>query len=343
MGRAIVLGTGLITLDLLLEDSSEKIHWAAGGSCGNVLSILSYLGMHAYPIARLNGDSASRYVRKDLRRWGVNLEFACLPPSAETPVITQRLRRLASGKVVHSFGWDCPSCGSTLPLFKPVTREAVNGALSRLPAPKFFYMDRVSPASVALAKWAADKGACVVFEPSGRGDGRLFQEAVSVAHVLKYSSQRFNERVNAIEESRSLLLEIQTRGESGLVWRSRNRGRLSGWRSTAAFGIPGLKDAAGAGDWCTAGIISELNKRGWRTKDGVTVALAREALAVGAAFAAWTCQFEGARGGMYRASRESFRRFVNSTVRNRGLTSAADENQSPTLKVNAPICPSCLH
>jgi hypothetical protein len=58
-----VLGTGLIALDVVINTEFDRVpfFWA-GGTCGNVMTILSSLGWDSYPVARLNGDSASRRV-----------------------------------------------------------------------------------------------------------------------------------------------------------------------------------------------------------------------------------------------------------------------------------------
>src|SRR5215831_3040640 len=66
--RPKVFGAGLIALDLVIssDPQSPARSWA-GGTCGNVLSILAYLGWEAYPIARLNGDPASIRVLADMQ------------------------------------------------------------------------------------------------------------------------------------------------------------------------------------------------------------------------------------------------------------------------------------
>ena len=90
-------GTGLIALDVVLkhgEDSAPKL-WT-GGTCGNVLAILSYLGWNSFPVARLKLDPPARLVLKDLARWGVHTEFATLSPHARTPIVIERIREVAS-------------------------------------------------------------------------------------------------------------------------------------------------------------------------------------------------------------------------------------------------------
>ena len=74
--RPKVFGTGLIALDLVIGPKPETpVRSWAGGTCGNVLSILAYLGWDAYPVARMNSDVASDRVRADMKRWGVHLDW----------------------------------------------------------------------------------------------------------------------------------------------------------------------------------------------------------------------------------------------------------------------------
>ena len=50
-----VYGTGLVALDIVIgSDANESAYHWAGGTCGNVLTILSYLNWTSFPIARLN-------------------------------------------------------------------------------------------------------------------------------------------------------------------------------------------------------------------------------------------------------------------------------------------------
>jgi fructokinase len=75
--------------------------------------------------------------------------------------------------------------------------------------------------------------------------------------------------------------------------------------------VPSLKDSAGAGDWCTAGIIHMLGQRGIAGLNAVKGTDLKHALEFGQALAAWNCQYEGARGGMYLIDKRSFHQAVN--------------------------------
>src|SRR5947209_6200203 len=97
-----VVGTGLIALDVIIEGAHPRLckRWA-GGTCGNVFIILSYLGWDSYPVARLNGETASRRVLRDLKNWGVHLDFAKSTPRVDTPIIIHKISRNGAGEAVH--------------------------------------------------------------------------------------------------------------------------------------------------------------------------------------------------------------------------------------------------
>src|SRR5690606_3829410 len=87
----VVMGTGLIALDIILGvNPSLSPIVATGGTCGNVLAILSFLGWNAFPVGRLGRDLASEIVRRDLTSSQVSLELASQEPVASTPIIVQR-------------------------------------------------------------------------------------------------------------------------------------------------------------------------------------------------------------------------------------------------------------
>src|SRR4051812_28444579 len=176
--RPKVFGAGLIALDLVISmNPVSPVRSWTGGTCGNVLSILAYLGWDAYPIARLNGDPASERVRADMARWGVRLDFSNCTPTSHTPIIIQEIRRGRDGSPKHRFSWSCPRCGQRLPRFKAVTVDAIEDVAPALPGTSAFFFDRLSRAALTLAARASAKGAVVVFEPSGKADVKLFAEA----------------------------------------------------------------------------------------------------------------------------------------------------------------------
>jgi fructokinase len=341
--RPSVVGTGLIALDVVIEAEAKRDPWLwTGGTCGNILTILSYLGWQAFPVARLNGDAASRCVEEDLARWGVHLDHAKTHPGAPTPIVVHRIAETADGLPFHRFSWTCPNCGTCLPGYRPILPSAAESVVPRLGAPKVFFLDRVSRGALVLARACLARGALVFFEPAGFGEPRLFREALALAHILKYSHERVRS-FQDIGSSEGPLLEIETVGPEGLRYRSRIAGALTdGWEQVEAFKVTELKDAAGAGDWCTAGIIQRLGQRGLGGLMQARRSHVEDALRFGQALAAWNCGYKGARGGMYAVDRKTFRLQVQRILSRDGpKVSKRELPDAAVREVFERICPGC--
>lgn len=337
-----IFGAGLIALDMVF--SSEARVGAgcwAGGTCGNVLSILAYLGWDAYPIARLNGDGASRRIRDDMARWGVHLDLTNCAPTTDTPIIVQKIRRRPDGRSRHQFSWSCPTCGKCLPSFKAITIEAGEVVKPMLVDASVFFLDRLSRATLTLAAEASIRGAVVVFEPSSNGNSKLMSEAVQLAHIVKYADDRLSCIPGTMEPGSATMLEVKTLAERGLTYRYRLDRGVSNWLNLKSRPAPRLTDTCGAGDWCTAGLIASVAAGGVERFRWAGARRIREALRYGQALAAWNCCFEGARGGMYAVPKEEFRSQIESLMHGRpDRISESPLRGDQTPFVGCPACPS---
>ncbi|NBJ13644.1 PfkB family carbohydrate kinase [Microvirga arsenatis] len=335
-----VFGAGLIALDLVVgPDPRSSVRSWAGGTCGNVLSILAFLGWNAYPIARMNDDPASDRVRSDMRRWGVHLDWTSCGPTAHTPIIVQEIKRGRDGRPKHRFSWSCPHCGKWLPAFKAITTEAVEVVKPALAEASVFFLDRLSRATLTLAAEAAAHGAVVVFEPSGKAADKLMAEAITIAHIVKYADQRLAGIEGVMADGSATLLEVQTLGEQGLKYRHRLRGDVSKWIHLEAFTAPRLTDTCGSGDWCTAGLIAKVAANGQQGLRRAKAKGIQAALRYGQALAAWNCGFEGARGGMYAFDRQTFETQITCL-----LNGELDNLSDVTVDVGPDdlvVCPAC--
>ena len=256
--RPRIFGTGLIALDLVIgADPETPVRCWAGGTCGNVLSILAWLGWDAYPVARMDGDAASERVRADMARWGVHFDWTACAPTTATPIIVQEIRRGRDGRPRHRFSWSCPRCGEWLPPFRAITVNAVERIKPALAGASVFFLDRLSRANLTLAAEASAHGAVVVFEPSGKATDKLMSEGLALAHVVKYADDRLAGVHGAMEDGSAALLEVRTLGERGLDYRHRLGRGVSDWMHLKAVSAPRLADACGSGDWCTAGFIAK--------------------------------------------------------------------------------------
>lgn len=298
--QPLAWGTGLVALDVVMTagDPSDPLI-RTGGTCGNVLLALRYLGFRVSPVCRFREDLAAGLIRSEFHRWGVDASYVTADEEGSTPVILQTIRPNLGGVPSHSFSWRCPACGARFPGYKPVLAATSEDIAARMPAPEVFFFDRANRGSLTLATKASQQGALVVFEPSGVADAGLFEEACEVAHVVKYSHERLANLSDSLEFGPEQLLQVETLGAGGLRYRARfGRRATSPWKTLKALKAPLVVDTAGAGDWCTAGLIHSLGRRGAEGYRTATPAGVEAALRYGQALSAWNCAFRGARGGM---------------------------------------------
>lgn len=342
--KPLCVGTGLIALDVFINENimSLPLHWA-GGSCGNVLTILCYLGWDSYPIASLQNNAAAKQLLEDLEMWQVNTCLIYQTDFGSTPVIVQKLSTRKSGTPWHRFEWNCPSCGSGLPRHKPFPAKNLEEITSKVPEAQVFYFDRVSRSSIELARLNKERGALVMFEPSGIKDEDLFIECLNLAHIVKYSHDRLGHAKELTQKAR-IPLEIETLGAEGLRYRlgdSSKKGKT--WKLLPAYTVKDLKDTAGAGDWCSAGIIHMVGNTGEEGFGSIREKDIENALCYGQALAALNCYYEGARGSMYKLSKIQFERLSSEIWDGFSPNESAEELEiDRRLRTYKLICQNCI-
>lgn len=285
---ATVVGAGFFAYDVLLGASNR--YEALGGSAGNVLAILAYLGWRSVPVATLGADPAAERIRAEFANLGALTGFLRTSVDAKTPVIYQTL---SEGKPSYSFS--CPACGA-------LTRKSPNSAHRTLadevrslgPVPSVFYFDRASEETAAIAEHFRSKGTFVVFEPSKREDTAAFRACLGLSHVIKYAA----DRIESFSENSGDFIEVCTDGSAGLRFRMPMASR---WTLLPSIQAPYVRDTSGAGDWCTAGAIYWFMRTS-TDRARVSSGQVREALRFGQALAALNCMHEGARALATRVS-----------------------------------------
>ena len=339
-----VIGTGLIALDVVdSENSREPIRFWAGGTCGNVLLALRYLGWASRPVGRLSADPSAETLISDLKHWKVNCRWITTDDEGSTPVIVHRIAKNSAGHPTHSFSWRCSGCRRRFPGYKAVLATTAEEIAAKITSIDAFFFDRVSRGSLILAKACAEKGGVVVFEPSGVSHPALFKEACELAHVIKYSHERLEDIPAELDNSPSVRLQIETLGEQGLRYRCR-RGKkgFNEWVSLDALSTEQVVDTAGAGDWTTAGIVATAARGGLAEFDKLDRDTIQEAIRYGQALAAWTCGFEGARGGMYTVSKRTFQEQVKRIIEGeKAQRGKLLRMKSVKKEASASLCSSC--
>lgn len=321
--KPICFGAGLVALDVILNGSPSTLpKLSAGGSCGNVLSILAYLGWNSYPIARLSNNRAGKELVRDLERWHIHTDHLYQNGEGSTPIIIHRIKRDRLGKPIHRFEFKDPETGSWLPQFKPITKQVAAEVLQGGATPNVFYFDRLNPGTFELAQKLRESGTIICFEPSSMKDRSLFEKFLSITDILKYSHERLPDYKVHFKSSQCSL-EIETRGKEGLSFRSKNYSNTYEWHNVPGFELGEIVDGAGAGDWCTSGILHQICSGGRDALLKTGIKKLRKALLFGSALGAMNCYYDGARGLMYHYTLQKLTNEVDRFILNGGLDKEA--------------------
>lgn len=333
MERPVAVGTGLVALDVITDRAGgfDPIV-RSGGSCANVMSNLAWLGWATMPWARLKRDEPGDFVRTDLQEMGVDIRFVLQSDDGSTPIILQINRDSFTPKARHSFNWRCPECGHYFPVFKaPLTKDA-EIITSQVVSPRIFYFDRAFPAALNLAEYYSRQGVPVFFEPNSIRDEKTFERACAASTILKYSAERLGSSAALVDDAR-VPIQIETLGAEGLRYRLKS----NQWFSLPVVEAPSLADAAGSGDWCTAGLIDVA----FRESHGrLGNSVVRKGLQLGQALAALNCAYLGARGLAYAMAGPTGVRAATELLRHRKNAQTVPPRLAGALAKQM-ICPEC--
>lgn len=296
MANKICIGTGLVSLDILIRRGEEQaVSYKVGGTCGNVMMILAYMGWESYPVARLNGSDNSRTMLEDMTKYGIHTDFVSTKDDGATPVIIQHNIVDKDGNPTHKFEFKGNKGGFFLD-YKPVTKKEAMRVVESLEfEPTVFFFDRVNPATVAMSEYFKERKTMVYFEPSSvRGNWSQFEKCVAASDIIKFSDQRLPDVSFADKYSDKLF--IQTLGSKGLQF------TLFGneWVVMPAIPNQNVVDTSGAGDWTTATLLDEMVNADITELRDLTVTMVKELLEKAQAKGAESCSYEGARGMMER-------------------------------------------
>lgn len=281
-----VVGTGLVALDRIHVDDQEPLFEELGGSCGNVLISLAMLGWPVAPLLRLGKDHIGARLKRDLCLAGADTQLIGFDTDVRSPVIIEFLDLASSS---HRFSMVCPSSLERFGNFQPITRQELELARRAISSCAVFYADRVSDTICEAMEVAASGGAIIHFEPSEISNQELFERALSLAHIFKYSADRLNPDVAF--GLRPGAFGIVTAGSSGL--QVHHNGSVD---SCKAIDAELVQDTCGAGDMVTLGIIDTIMRNRDRGPSTLSLPVVLSGVRSGQRLAAANCAYIGARG-----------------------------------------------
>ena len=315
-----------------------------GGTCGNVSVILSHLGHLVTPVIAVGSDQRGARLRAKMREHGIDTSEIVTTAGRGTPAVAQEVLPSAPGR--HRFALRCPSCGRPFPRSFGITLATASSVADKLRRSQCLFLDRATPASLRLADVAASTGLLVMFEtnhirPSSRNSG-----AAELSHIVKYSNDvdRETQRWLPRADARTLVI-VQTLGADGAKYRLRQADRSWGdWVMVPCIIAQLIEDTAGAGDWCSSGILHDLVRT--RLRSRFTKASIERALQFGQALAAMSVSFRGPQGILSQATGTQIRTMAREAVRSgKARIPASSANQAhlqPSRTRSQTVCPTCL-
>ena len=330
MTNSVCIGSGLVALDVIYKNNESKPKFLAGGSCGNVLTILSYFGWKSYPVIRLGTDPEGKRIIEDMKKWGVQTKFIEQESEIHTPRIIERV--FSGKKPKHRFYIKC-NHGNWLPRRRAYLLKILEQVQNKFPKSNIFYFDRASPSALKLAKTLKEKNTIIFFEPPKFLDDHVFLECLRIADIVKHCYNQSKEIENS---DIKIPLEIQTKGEEGLRYKAQFLKQKS-WQPMNAFSVTNLVDAAGSGDWLTAGIIHLIGQNISKTPSQKKL---ETALRFGQALASLNCNFVGARGIMYNMTKSRVFSLVDKTMFTNELPEI-NITSKPRVKLTSKLSSKC--
>lgn len=280
-----VVGTGFTVLDRLYADGDFTAE-ALGGSCGNVLVSLAMLQRQVAPVLALGLDDIGDQLFAEFEDAGANTRYIHRHPGRRSPVLRQELDT-HSGE--HSFSFTCRETFEEYPRYQPIGHEELQSATVALENCALFYTDRLSPSILDAMARAYQGGAIIYFEPSDF-DHALFDQALAITSVLKYSSDRLGPELDD-KVAASAAIAIVTYGADGLELR---HGRERIW--SAACHAKQVTDTCGSGDMVSVGLIDWLLDSNAPRLSVLRIHDLMGGVVAGQRLAAENCAFAGARG-----------------------------------------------
>ena len=293
MNGLTCLGAGTFPLDNLLmkhaDGSVETIYQHVGGTAGNVMSILAWMGWQTLPAARLDDSEVGLQLKADLESYGCDTRFLTNTSDGGTTILDIIHKTGRDGKPKTAYMAHSPRGGRFVNhrFWTLKQAQALFDSLDQMP--DIFFFDRCAPGNILLAELLHERGVLVYYEPNEPVD-RNFLRAVAASDIVKFSNERHPDV--SFTEGYTDKLFIQTMNQEGLRYRLRG----GEWKQLTPVSNPNAIDGEGAGDWTSSTLIDALGKRGLPRIADIQASVLEECLMEAQKVASESVTYIGAKG-----------------------------------------------
>ena len=293
-----VLGTGLLCLDIIYHNDIQQI--SNGGTCANVLSVLAQIGWNTWALKPKYDDPWDDFIESNLNTLGVNI-INYKSVRRNCPRVIEELNNKN-----HFFSTVCPVCNKkilNLPRFGKNNFKDLKADFDHIDV---FYHDRISDGIREIVETMHQQNKLVFYEPNtARNPNLLVKDALN-AEIVKFSIKNVSIKIANEIRNKAIFgntkVIIITDGDNGLLFSYLTSGnRMSSWQKVDPFRSVEVIDAAGAGDWLSAGFIDHLVASWDLSKGYLDEKLLVASITYGIEYAKLSCKTIGAQGVFYSA------------------------------------------
>ena len=294
--KKTILGSGVYNLDIIeVRDypqwplqrpfTDREVLREVGGTCGNVMSILAWMGWDSRPLALLDDSPEGMRITADLKWFGCDCRHVSNTPDGGTTMLWCKHKRNPDGSPKVSCRAGAPG-GSRFPKRRfPRMRDEAPAFLEALEeAPSVFFFDDPAAGNRVLARGLRERGALVFFEPA-KVEGNTGLDAVKASDIIKFSDQNIPDPafVDAFDDK----VFIQTLGPKGV----RVKVGRKPWVVIDAVPAEKVVDTEGAGDSFTSAFLDRIAEL-----DGIDEASVIEAAGKALEFSGRSVAYMGSKG-----------------------------------------------
>ena len=316
------MGTGNFSFDIIIQreypdgfvkgkrnKSEERImKMEIGNTCGNVMTMLPYLGVKTFPVAKLDVSPQGYQMKRDMKAYGADVRFVSNTLDGGTTILrcTHKLDNDGNPTMSpKSSTAGKPWTGLTARQSRKYLSsqhgevDALVGSLDF--TPDVFFFDKTQAGHRMLAEKLREKGTFVYFEGDSDGherktekdrkaDYRAFLRCVNASDIVKMSEEHIQDL--SFADAYSDKLFIQTLGDKGL------RFKLGGgdWIQLDPIINPDYKDYEGAGDWTSSTLIAVLCSKNMLKVNKMTEKDVKEVLTIAQQMASYSVGFISSKG-----------------------------------------------
>ena len=326
-----VIGSGFACIDYIKDGNSTMEN--LGGTCANVLTILSLLGWESY--LWLPKFCDKELIERYLLERGINPIFFA---NTQKPV-ARMIEKIDVVTKKHQFQIKCLNCDKMLfSTILPNKHQVESIKQCEIETANVFFCDRISEGIRFQAEKVRKTGGLTMYEPNGARIYTTLKESCCQFEIVKFSKDRIPPKWQAVlpddvRESNVKLI-IVSMGAQGLKYLFRNEDEnFQEWRFISAVTCEDYADGTGAGDWLTAAFLYYFVPLYLQRNNVMRAKDVDEALNKAIKIATFSCREKGAQNIIYNDN-------VLNQLRNEYNFPIASVNVDVS-KQNASTCPFC--